>query len=99
MARVPVEPVCDLRMIKAEYRHIEASGRPPFYGCRIVALSMGKPKPSFSCTKMRRTSSQINEFARGSHSSPYPTPAAKLISLKIRSNDHFIAHLGLDPAM
>ena len=47
MARVSVEPVCDLRMIKAEYRHIEASGRPPFYGYRIAVTLNGETEAQF----------------------------------------------------
>ena len=47
MAKVSVEPVCDLSMIKAEYRHIEANGRPPFYGYRIAVTLNGETEAQF----------------------------------------------------
>jgi hypothetical protein len=36
MARMPVEPICNFPIVKAEYGRIEANGRTPFYGYRIA---------------------------------------------------------------
>ncbi len=47
MAGLSVEPVCNLSMIKAEYRHIEANGRPPFYGYRIAVTLNGETEARF----------------------------------------------------
>jgi hypothetical protein len=48
MGNVSVVSVCDLSMIKAEYRHIEANGRSPFYGYRINVTLNGGAKAQFN---------------------------------------------------
>ena len=48
MGNVSVVSVCDLSMIKAEYRHVEANGRSPFYGYRITVTLNGETKAQFN---------------------------------------------------
>jgi hypothetical protein len=48
MGNISVVSVCDLSMIKAEYRQIEANGRSPFYGYRITVTLNGETKAQFN---------------------------------------------------
>jgi hypothetical protein len=47
MAKMPVKPICDLGMVKADYRYVIPNGKLPFHGYRIAISQGGEAKGQF----------------------------------------------------